>query len=190
MRAWFRSRRLQYAAQEVEVLSLREMLHFGRNAWDDPERICKSGRYVQREVGWGRGRCTTPTLRLCGSPSMCACTRAHVHGRMGVGVCGWVGGAVQVPACHVRCAPTKQASRAGGRQAPQEVAGLAMPCTSRCTLPTTTATTTSPSACPPAPSPSAFDPRGGGGGVGRAVAAVAQLPKRLARRLLDLQLLP
>lgn len=40
----------KYAAQEVEVLSLRQMLHFGRNAWDDPEKICKSARYVQREL--------------------------------------------------------------------------------------------------------------------------------------------
>ncbi|GIL47842.1 hypothetical protein Vafri_4491 [Volvox africanus] len=40
----------KYAAQDVEVLSLRQMLSFGRNAWDDPEKILKSARYVQREL--------------------------------------------------------------------------------------------------------------------------------------------
>lgn len=40
----------KYAAQDVEVLSLRQMLNFGRNAWDDPSKILKSARYVQREL--------------------------------------------------------------------------------------------------------------------------------------------
>jgi hypothetical protein len=40
----------QYAAQDVEVLSLRQMLSFGRNAWNDPDKVLKSARYVQREV--------------------------------------------------------------------------------------------------------------------------------------------
>ncbi|KAG2488120.1 hypothetical protein HYH03_013268 [Edaphochlamys debaryana] len=40
----------KYASQTVEVLSLRQMLSFGRNAWNDPEKILKSGRYVQREL--------------------------------------------------------------------------------------------------------------------------------------------
>ncbi|EFJ48498.1 pyruvate dehydrogenase kinase [Volvox carteri f. nagariensis] len=40
----------KYASQDVEVLSLRQMLSFGRNAWDDPGKILKSARYVQREL--------------------------------------------------------------------------------------------------------------------------------------------
>ncbi|GFR41707.1 hypothetical protein Agub_g2457 [Astrephomene gubernaculifera] len=40
----------KYAAMDVEVLSLRDMLSFGRNAWDHPDRIIQSGRYVQREL--------------------------------------------------------------------------------------------------------------------------------------------
>nr|AAV41811.1 pyruvate dehydrogenase kinase-like protein [Chlamydomonas incerta] len=40
----------KYAAQDVEVLSLRQMLSFGRNAWNDPDKVLKSARYVQREL--------------------------------------------------------------------------------------------------------------------------------------------
>ncbi|KXZ53308.1 hypothetical protein GPECTOR_7g1202 [Gonium pectorale] len=39
-----------YAAQEVEVLSLKQMLSFGHNALDSPDKILKSARYVQREL--------------------------------------------------------------------------------------------------------------------------------------------
>lgn len=41
---------MQYAMQEVEALSLKQMLDFGRGAWKDGERILRSARYVQREV--------------------------------------------------------------------------------------------------------------------------------------------
>mmetsp|Transcript_913 Transcript_913/g.2443 ORF Transcript_913/g.2443 Transcript_913/m.2443 type:complete len:544 (-) Transcript_913:136-1767(-) len=41
----------RYASQPVEVLSLLQMLHYGRNAWADPDKyLLKSARFVQREI--------------------------------------------------------------------------------------------------------------------------------------------
>lgn len=42
---------LQYASQPVEVLSMAQMMQFGRYAATQPEKILKSARFVQREVG-------------------------------------------------------------------------------------------------------------------------------------------
>ena len=41
---------LQYALQEVEALSLQQMLEFGRAALFDPSKVLASARHVQKEV--------------------------------------------------------------------------------------------------------------------------------------------
>lgn len=41
---------VQYALQEVEALSLQQMLEFGRAALFDDSKILASARHVQKEV--------------------------------------------------------------------------------------------------------------------------------------------
>jgi hypothetical protein len=41
---------VQYALQEVEALSLQQMLEFGRAALFDDSKILSSARHVQKEV--------------------------------------------------------------------------------------------------------------------------------------------
>ncbi|KAL6764791.1 pyruvate dehydrogenase kinase-like protein [Haematococcus lacustris] len=40
----------RYAAQPVEVLSLYQMLEYGRDAWCRPDKLTRSARFVQREL--------------------------------------------------------------------------------------------------------------------------------------------
>lgn len=40
----------QYAQIPLDTLSLQQMLSFGRDAWNDPDKILRSARYVQREL--------------------------------------------------------------------------------------------------------------------------------------------
>lgn len=63
---------LQYAMQDCEALSLKQMLDFGRDAWKEGEKILKSARYVQREVGRAPRPAPMPSAALRGT---------HMHGR-------------------------------------------------------------------------------------------------------------
>lgn len=116
---------LQYASQPVEVLSMQQMLTFGRYAAAQPDKVLKSARFVQREVS----KCGGPAAR---SPS-------HKH-----------------TGAQVQCVSEP----------------MAVPCLHG-TVPHRQRVWHPNTAC-----------------AGLGCYPSSQIPKRLARRLLDLQLLP
>ena len=56
---------VQYALQEVEALSLQQMLEFGRAALFDDSKILSSARHVQKEVADTLQRPELPKMLLC-----------------------------------------------------------------------------------------------------------------------------